>query len=338
MKTAHSGNDLSVVLIEWDGMQPSSRWYRRLHRLALRARGNSETSTMTGRDQGMGIIFQEGAIICGSLSLARLIAHKAEDLIDEMEAAGQLVKAHDTEAGTFLPASPSVSIGTLQLASSFTTTRQDAEILQRVEEKLGRRGRPPEASDWAVTCTECAKVSRARDYSPLNCPYCGGLLIHSRRLADNEQLASYADPGGDVVGAWLRLRFAGSHWEPAQVNPDAPKPPQKSAADILSAKDAGIIAAIEESPLAGIVRRMAADDREYALSLLDAVFVNRAYRDQETRDTNRARGAVAYFTRAGKPEAVSLIEEAPDLLDATTILGTAAVAALLLAEYGRSID
>lgn len=291
---------LHIVLIEWDGGQPPSHYYRRLHKLAFKVRGDKEIAPLARRDTGQGVIFQEGAVITASETLARTIAGYATD-----------------------EGAVNVSIGRVQLDDTFTRTPQDAAILNRIEQIMGKRGKRPPEELWAVACTECVQLNSVTHWAPINCPNCGGLLVHARR----GQVTTYADPGGDILSAWKRTRFTGPHWEPAPIHPTGDCTP--ATVTILSDKERDAVELIEGSPaLLDKLRRM---PRDTAISFLDGIMINRAYRGREARQAARIEAATAYFMRDGNPAAFKINEQAlPDLVDATAALGPSVVVTWLL--------
>jgi predicted RNA-binding Zn-ribbon protein involved in translation (DUF1610 family) len=305
-------NNLWAVLIEWDGTQPSSKFYRRLHALAYKVRGDKEQSPLTRRsgdgDGSQGTIFQEGCIICPAQSTARAIAFLAREMLDEMEN---------------IKGTPTVSICRLAMTSNFTMTRQDEQVMERIENVMSKRGRKPPATWWAVSCTECGKATDIEHWSPVNCPNCGGFLIHIRR----GHTVRYCDPGGDVFDAWVRTRFAGPHWEPAPWSADGLAAPPLTAVN-LAGREETAATRLQSSPVMDKIRQM---PRETAVAFLDAILINRAHRDTEARMNGRITAATEFFRRNGNPTAVSLAErDEPDLLDATNVLGAEVVAAWLL--------
>jgi hypothetical protein len=291
-----------IVVVEFDGNQAPSWYYRRLRDMALRVRGDGdkEKGVYQRRDGGHGIIAQEGAIIVPSHSLARTVAFLARDSFNDIPD---------------LKGSPAVSIGPVTMTQAFTRSRQDAQLLNRVQSVLGKRGRKPKPENWVISCSECMQVSTYEGWATLNCPNCGGLLIHSRK----GRPVAYKDPGGDVFEAWKRMRFAGPHWEPAEISDIGLTPP---ANPILPSKNAGAVDAIANSPVMDRIRAM---DRETAFAFLDAMMVNRAYRDKEDRDRNRVETVIAFFKVCEDPGAINLTEKEPDLVDAAGALGTGKV-------------
>lgn len=296
-----------ITIVEWDGNNAPSVWYRRLHSLALRTRGDKERSALARRDSGRGgIIMQEGAIICASESLARHIAHMAEEAFTEIKD---------------LKGQPSVSIGRIAISENFNMTPQDAAILDRIEGVLGRRGRKTPAEQWTITCTECVAVTEEATHAPVNCPVCSGFLIQARRGF----ITPYADPGGDVFQAWLRLRFTGGHFEPVPPKNDGRPTPNTVTLTAESQATADLIAS---SP---VLRKIEAMPRDIAFHFLDGLYINRLHRSTEQRLANRVQAATTFFLRGGSPADVSLTEPAfPDLIDAVPTAGVDSVVAWML--------
>jgi hypothetical protein len=296
--------DLWIVLIEADGLQMPSWYYRRRDALAMRVRGERELGPLARRagEEGTSVIFQEGAIITASESMARTMAAYAEDAFDSMDDE-ELEGRH-----------PTVSIGRVSLKDGFFRTRKDIQVMNRIENVLGKRGRRPDPETWAVSCTECMQVNEVETWSPVNCPHCAGFMIHARR----GEIRPYADPGGDVVEAWKRIRFAGPHWEPTPINADGATPP--ADVEILSEREAGAADLIEAGDVLDKIKVM---PRPVAFDFLDAIFISRAYTNKERRLEERVKTATRFFERGGSPTGVSLTEpKQPDLVDAAVVLGS----------------
>lgn len=293
---------LHIVVIEWDGNKAPSKYYRRVHALSFKVAGDKELSPIArraGEDGNQGVIMQEGVFLCASESLARQIAGIA---LDE--------------------GAVNVSLGTVQFPGHFLRSVEDAQILDRIEGVLGKRGRRPPDELWAVSCLECLRVSNVTTWRPVSCPHCGGLRIHARKGA----VRSFRDPGGDVLDAWQRTRFAGPHWEPAPISDTGDAPPP--AGDILNASEEQWATALAHSCHLDIIRQM---PRQIAFDFLDAMLSNRAYRSPEARLQNRLAVATAYFMKHGDPARISLPEPAyPDLVDAGSALGVDITAEWLL--------
>lgn len=176
--------DVHIVIIEWDGEIPPSNYYRRLHRLALRVRGDDDEKAMgpvarrtNDGENETGIIFQEGCVICPSEDLARQVAFMAQE--------------HGAK---------NVLLGSANISDTFTQTPRDTEIIDRITKVLGKRGRKPAAVKWAISCKNCLQVTNHETWSPLNCPHCGGMLITARK---GEVMAIIRTMPRDVAFAFL---------------------------------------------------------------------------------------------------------------------------------------
>jgi hypothetical protein len=299
-----------LVAIEWDGQQPPTRWYRRLGKLGLRVGSKStEVSPVDRRaasinyagQQVHAVIYQEGAIMVSSFSLARLL------------------KSYAKREGAI-----NVRIAAIEMIEAWEDTAADRELLGRIENVFGRRGRAPEPEKWAVTCSECLSVTAQEAAAVVSCGNCGGLMIHARRGLPS----IYADPGGDVVAAWLRLRFGGAHWEPATIDEAGEEPP---ALELCNYDDKGAWIAMENAPALDLIRKM---DRSSAFLFLDAIYVNLTSYDRAERVERRVKAVVEYY-RLGGAATVQIDEgEAPDLLVAAGPLAPRYVATALMALIG----
>jgi DNA-directed RNA polymerase subunit RPC12/RpoP len=293
-----------IVLIEWDGKQPPNTYYRRMEGLGYKVRGDAELGPLMRRGSGKGVIYQEGAILTAADSTARAIATIA------------------TEEGA-----RNVSIGSVDLDEHFSITRQDAQILNRINSVMGKRGPKPPAQMWVISCTECGQANTEETHTPINCPRCGGMLIHARPGS----VVAYADPGGDLLDAWARTRFTGAHWEPAAVNGSGVMPPKEY--EIYSDGEREAVEKLAASP---VMKQLGAMPRELAFQFLDAIFVNRAYRDSEQRLNGRVAVATEFFKRNGNPADFKLTEpQHADLVDAAGAMDVDAVVTWLFQFAGK---
>jgi len=298
-----------LVAIEWDGKQPPSKWYRRLASFGLRVSGSKDLGPVERRATAFqhegkivkGVIYQEGTIMVSSYSLARTLAFYAKK-----------------------QGARNVRIAALDVLDTIEQSQQDTQIMQRIENVFGRRGRPPAKHSWAVSCLECMSLGDQETAAVVNCHNCGGLRINSRK----GHSVTYADPGGDVVMAWLRTRFAGPHWEPSDINPEGQEAPPIELCH-HDDKDAWI--AMEDSPVLDVIEKM---DRASAFLFLDAIYVNLSAYSYEQRAEKRVRAAVHYY-QLGGGGSISISEpEAPDLLVAAGPLASKYVATTVLALEG----
>lgn len=297
---------LYVVLIEWDGEQPPTTWYKRMHTLAGRVRGDDALSVVERRaDQG--VIFQEGCILCKSESLAKVLAVYARDWFN----------------------ASAVSVGVATVTTNWGMSKADAEIVQRVQTALSKRGRKPPDEAYVITCHEEMRAYAVTTSRPVQCPHCAGLRIHVRR----GHLNKYRDDGqGSAYDLWLRTRFTGAHWEPTELDGET-TPPNVGDLELLGTKDSAITA--DMAGATGLQRALEAmGDRRLALQVLDALYVARRHTDSDKRGAARLAAVTEYMMMGGDVTGLLLIEQddAPDLLDTAHALG-AQQAARLMADY-----
>jgi hypothetical protein len=300
---------LYVVLIEWDGAQPPTTWYKRMHRLAGRVRGEDALSVVERRaDQG--VIFQEGCILCKSESLAKVLAVYARDWFH----------------------ASAVSIGVATVTTNWGMSAADAAIIDRVQTALGKRGRKPPEADYVITCHEEMKVYADTCSRPIQCPGCAGMRIHVRQ----GHVHKYRDDGqGPAHDLWLRTRFTGAHWEPCAVDGET-TPPDVDDLELLSAKDSAIAGDMTSDALAAALASM---PRAHALEVLDAIYVARRHTAADKRGAARLAAVTEYMMMGGDAAGLLLIEQddEPDLLDAAHALG-AQVAAALMVDFWNGGD
>lgn len=294
-----------IVLIEWDGNHPPRKFYRRLHRRAMRVRGDMDLGPIKRRavgakeDKPKALIFQEGAIISESRSAATQIYILARDMIDELYKEGEV------------QGSPAVHMARMEWGKTMTRDPRDQRMAAKLEAKFSKPGRPPNPEAYVVTCQECGTVSAVETHDPVGCPSCMGFEIMSRK----GDLKAYADPGGSVLKAWIRTRFSGSHFEPKDLT-GTEDPPEKPR--IGSQKDQEIVDLMAAS--SNLWPLLDTMDRDMALDYLDAIYLGRRYDRQETRDRRRAEITVQYLMRVNDPVNAPLVEGDPDLVDASGII------------------
>jgi hypothetical protein len=284
-----------TVIVEFDGAKTGkSLYYRRLHAMGLYVRGESKEKPVLERrymvDGGDGprIMVQEATVTCVSEQLARFIAHTAQDC-----------------------GAAAVTIISGRIQANITKSRRDAEIINRIEEKASKRGRKPEPENWVCTCLECLKQSEQTVPYVMNCTHCGGLLIHTRK----GHITPYADPGGDVIGAWKALRFSRGTWEPCPIDNAAAVPAM--SIELYNAREAKTCRSIESSPHLSAIHQM---PRENAFDFLDAIMVAYAYDNQENRAERRVRVITDLMMRGGDVSKVNFVEPSePDLIDAAAL-------------------
>lgn len=297
----HENETLYFVAIEWDGVAVSSTWYDVLHRLGIYYRGDGDKSQtpLIRRDIGDDIGFQEGLIFTASESLARTLAFIARD---EFGAAA-------------------VAIGEAVAKTSFTMSREDSSIMDRLAKTIRRRGRKPKPRKWVVTCLEEMATFEIEHSQPVNCPHCRGMRIRSR--VGNKNV--FRDDGADIFELWARSRFAAPHWEPTTVefvvddDDDIQPAPGLDEIDIGNARDAELVAIIKNSNIAEQIENY---PRFEQLEILDAVFVARRFVDSPKRQTARINAIAAYFQSGGTRSDFAMAETPiPDLLDVAPVMG-----------------
>jgi len=302
-----------IVVIEWDGKQPSTTYYNRMHALGLFVRGGEKQAGGKGYTQSPltrraisdgSVVAQEGAVLCASESLARAVSMYAQD-----------------DGAAF------VKIGTVD-AKTFHATKEDIAVYQRIEGVFGRRGRPTgKKSTWVITCLEEMKSFRHDDeaYAVGRCPHCSGVRINSR---PGERIALKFPEMGDVFEGWVRHRFAAGQFE--QPEEGKTNPPTFSTVEgSLKPDDAKHIERIGKSPL--IKNALSVLPRETAARVLDAVLSARQYHTIERRQHERVKACIYLFKRGVDSDDVDLAEQAGyDLLDASTVLGHEEAARLWL--------
>lgn len=325
-----------VVIIEWDGQVPPTKWYRYLDKLAGgHKKGGDYTSSVRGKGASagisnplerraggeyvQGIVAQEGCIICQSQSSAVYIANFAKYEIGEWMETNIQKKGSQTG---FYGKAPTVLIGTLDLSLKGLLGTSDAlELVERTNKVLGKMGRKPPSKTWAVTCLECLQVGNVKAPRAINCPKCSGLRIHTREGT----VAHFKDdPNIPVFEIWKRTRFFGAHFEPAICTEQGEhQAPKLDKVEIFSSKEDDAYRSIASSTLPSLLEKA---DRQIAFDILDAVLASRSHYDSDTRKRKRVEAVTAYFLEQGKqgkqPSVnISLIELQPDIIDAALLLG-----------------
>ncbi len=331
-----------IAIIEWDGQKPPSKYYRRLHDLALRSRGGDKDESVLARRQNMsaqalqqaqstskrntsrartrrqtsretlqGVIFQEGAIICPSESLARTIAALAQRGFKDGK--GNVIRAK------------AVKVGEVQFHSDdFVATDDDDKALARIDKVFGSRGRPEDESVWSVVCYEELLTSQKTSAGVANCPHCGGVRIRTREGKPN----AFAVPDGSLFDAWVRVRFTSGHWESSHSGDTFPPALSTVRSLIGDSGEQVALALIEKSKLD---TTLAGFDKDTALKVLDAVLVGIAHLTKETRDARRLEAWTRYAQSGANPLDYPLAgSDVPDLLDAAGALGAERTAQLAL--------
>lgn len=304
-----------IVMIEWDGKKPPTLYYDRLKKkFGLYVRGDKDeknplvrrTNWRAMQKAETAVVFQEGAIMCTSESLARRILMYAED-----NGAKNIVLM-DAER------------------IDFNVTVEDAKIFQQLEAKFGQRGRPSgQKSNFVITCFEEAATYPVYDsFHALICPACKG----NRTRSHVGDIVNYKLPDdGDIVEAWLRNRFTRGEFE----IPDSGDNDPPATVNVTNVDELRIINQIKASPtLMADIARM---PRRQAAAFLDAVFCSRTYVSAEARRDARVKACVTLYEQGVQSTEISLLERPSefDLLDASAVAEPDKTAALWLVLHGK---
>lgn len=302
-----------LVIIEWGGKPPPNKWYRRLRALAtLSARdGDAGERASDAQDAHLGFVVQEGIILCVSRSLARTIAALATQGIEingEIVAPSAVLMA-EAELVAFKPAS------------------EDYRALERLEMVASRRG-PRKPKEWVVTCYEEAETVGIRSIAPVACPNCGATHIHHRAGLVNR----FADPGGDILTAWVRMRFSNGRWE-RNIEGGDELPPD--TVRIAHRQEHEFVESLKGSPL---LSQFDGLSRHRAFQLLDAALIARVHTDVATRLRARMKAATRLLEMGESSMAVGALAEGDvvDMLDVAVVLGADTAATLLVSRISKA--
>ena len=310
-----------MCVIEWDGMQPPKKWYRRLHAFGLVIRGDGDKglgALQRRYEQGVegAVVFQEGCILCATEDTARALALLAQEIALEF---GSLVN---------------VAVAQVRMQFEMTRTPQDAQILSRIESTLGRSGRRPKSQYWVVSCQGCGQASQIFEPYTNLCRNCSSMLIRVRK----GRAQTFFDRGTlDIFQLWISTRFNFlTHWEPCDISDTAGAEPRALGVSKLRRADANVVSYMEQAPVLTYLRTL---ERTDALLLLDAMFISRRYRKQHERTERRLRVLQQVMEQSGDPSYAMLMieEEAPDLVDTAALaaIGEVGAAAYLIDERTR---
>lgn len=318
-----------MLIVEWDGSGSTTQWYRRMHKLAGRVRGDDDpTKHMSALERRIsqdlvefenldgttetasrGVIIQEGCILCKSKSLRDNLAIYARDHVG--------VKL--VEAGK--PA-PVVMIGKAELTTDFVANQRDLSVMSQIETILSKKGKRPDETRHVITCHEELDVfvdDQPKGYVT-SCPKCGGSNINVRE----GDVRTFRDDNRDIFDLWVTTRFYGAHWEPCNfsTNPDTPVPPKRD--DTPIGRGEHIVEAIESSPrlMTDIRHIEQTDGRDQALLVLDSIFIGRLSHDHGFRQEQRIAAITSYIQQGGTLTGITMAETpTPDILDVVTLLG-----------------
>lgn len=199
--------DHYVVIIEWDGNRPPSKWYDRLTKLGLSTTGTGDKNTSVldrraswkpgGEGEERALVHQEGTIICQKESTARTLAFLAQEL-----------------------GAKAVSYGNLQIYDLFMTP-QDQVALDQIASTLGKRGKPTNITRWVVTCHDEGLTREIEGRQPACCPHCQSFHTTSRA---GELTPVKLDETKDPFQEWVSSRFVTGGFEIPRVSEDGAVP------------------------------------------------------------------------------------------------------------------
>lgn len=310
-----------MCVIEWDGMQPPKKWYRRLHAFGLVIRGDGDKGlgalqrrAQEGKEGA--VVFQEGCILCATEDTARTLALLAQEIAIEF---GSIIN---------------VAVAQVQMQLQITRTPQDSQILSRIAGTLGKGGRQPNPKNWVVSCQGCGQVTEV--YAPYTnmCRNCSGFLI---RIREGHALTFRDNGVMPLFDFWLITRFYfRTHWEPADIADYGTVAPVGTVdpRDLRSA-DCHAVEALRHTCALPFLDSL---DRQDALLLLDAMFISRRYRKQSEREERRLRVLQQVIRSSGDASFAQMMMESPtpDLVDAAALpsIGETGAAAYLVAAQG----
>jgi hypothetical protein len=179
-----------IVLVEWDGGHPPTKWYSTLRDMGLHIRSglNKSESVYSRREGEGGLVAQEGAIIVNNSKAARLLSSLARDM-----------------------GAKAVMTGTVAV-KEFHLTQDDQKVLDRVTAVWGKRGPKSRADEgtYVVTCVEEAQSYEITSReAPVICPHCMASNITYRK----GNLATVKPVGKTAFEKWLASRFYTHRYE-----------------------------------------------------------------------------------------------------------------------------
>lgn len=311
---------MCIVVIEWDGKKAPSTWYNRLNALKVKVHkpksvGGHEVLNpeqrrafeSTEEVYTGGTIVQEGCIITSSDSFARLIAGLAKNEFN----------------------AKSVHIGHVEM-EKFNPEYDDAQIVNRVQSLLGQRGRPMngERMTFTVTCLECGRVNVLEDQRfVIGCPSCLSVSV-KHRLGTTIRMA--VPNNGTIFEKWLSHRFWTGEFEPNYIDDDGPQPPPPTPSDFYIKTESEVVGKMTKIKWLSNLDNGITDGTVgigTAFSILDSVFISRAYTSDVKRTDQRSRLLYALFSSGWEASELSILESSiPDVGDVTAFGHTRAIA------------
>ena len=331
LATAGDDRKLWEVVVEWNARgtngetkKPPPQWYAYLNKLVstqMRVGGtNGPAHTLASRTTTQGMLIQEGCIRVPSRSLAQTIMLYLKTGIEVEDRQGNLTVIRPDVVNL-------AEVREIEVVAS----AQDLENIARMRSVFSHKGRYPVGTltTHTVTCLEELKTYEIDANAVVNCPGCGALHIRSRR----GPATLYADPGGDVVDAWRRLRFATGKFEIPRQG-DQPPPLQISPS---SQEDKTFLTHLSTAPL---LQQIAGMGRGEQMKVLDAVYVARGTWPKERRGGARLEAVSRFLVISGGAfDLVSLLEtDDYDLMDVAGLMGVNTAADMMLAYYHRSLE
>lgn len=319
--TDMSGESLDMfgVFIENDGMKPDSAYYKRREHMGFKVRAGEKNDDgvydvtpivrRMGAEVGGGVIVQEGCVLTNSFSQASAVAALAKEYgIENVYIARVAVKP-------------------------YVARKEDTAALSRLNEVYGRKGRPPAKRMWVINCLEEMQVYYQYASDAPICPGCGATNIKVRAgrptcfVADEKQMATTR---------WYTTRFGNGFFEIPMsaedvANWDAEKyngitvectdAPDLSEIDITNEFEFTLSASILCSSVARSVDWVV-DDTDEQVTIIDALYISRAYTPKEVRDQFRQECFIKWVKTGGDPLAIRLDEpNEPDFIDVASTLG-----------------
>jgi hypothetical protein len=191
-----------LVIIEWGGKRPPTRYYKRIRGVTKKLHGyQSSDANLWGKPRDMqALTLQEGVIMCPDKRTALTIASWARDggavFVEIMRASHYDIR---------------------------TVTEDDVHKVEEFTNQLTKRGKPPPPSDWSVTCIHEGASRYARDSRVLTCPKCGSVMVRVENgVPDLFKLPkTYETDASVVLKYWTRTRFIrGKYFIPIEIPSD----------------------------------------------------------------------------------------------------------------------
>lgn len=287
-----------LVILEADGEKPSSTFYEKRARLALKVRGASLDPSLTpvARRTRNGVelasIIQEGAIITPSRSQAVLIA--------------ELAREHGIKV---------VYFGTANI-TPYESSAADKAAFDKIQGILSKKGRKPEPEVFTVTCYEEMLTYELTASEVFLCPACHGTNIQTRN--GHARRVRPPQAGENLAAYWLWSRFPHGKFEIPLTDDEAPDPSYGAVNDLED-----LVVRMLGGSLGEIVAGRVPLSEKGKLDLLDAAYITRSYWPQETRDQVRAEALIMWVREfQGTMDFPYIETPVPDVIDSSGLIGT----------------